>query len=147
MSKESNKVLVDINFLHKIADFIKVSTSEIVRLQKVAEQSLQKEAADNETKSRYKQSVMKVATALYDSDFDFVTGDFDHRQFVKLAMEDPSYLARKFEQVCNAADVSLIGKPARVAAVTKHAELNDPVYTRAFGVQNRNIRDIVDWED
>lgn len=145
MSKSQNKVLIDINFLQKIAEFTRIALSEVNRLKKeAAEAKFQKNAADQEQELKYRQAVKKVATALYNSDFDFVTGDFDQKDFIKRAMSDPSYLARKFEQVCNAADVSLIGKPARVAAVKNKQAEYDPVYARAFGL--RSASDFI-WEE
>lgn len=128
----NNQILLETKLLQKFAEFTRLAMSEIAQLRdKVGYYNI-KQANEDHSKQRYHQSLMKVANALYNSDLDFVTGDFDRNKFLKQAMEDPSYLARTLEKVCNAADVSLIGKPARVAA-TKKAAYYDPVYAKAFG--------------
>ncbi|NBQ68977.1 MAG: hypothetical protein EBU46_09160, partial [Nitrosomonadaceae bacterium] len=53
--------------------------------------------------------------------------------FLKKAKEDVSYLARTLEKVCNAADIALIGKPARVANKQQKEAEYDPVMAKAFG--------------
>jgi hypothetical protein len=56
-------------------------------------------------------------------------------------MEDPVFIVRTLEKVCEAADVAQIGKPARVAARPKEAEY-DPVMAAAFGYdQSKGIID------
>jgi hypothetical protein len=142
MSKDT--IEVDKILLQKIAEFTNIVLSEIKSLREQVNNNLQKEAGADLKKEKYQTAVQKVAKALYDSDLDFITGDFDQRKFIKLAIEDPSYMARMFEKVCNAADVSLIGKPARVATIKKKAEY-DPVYARAFG-QTADY-DSVFWEE
>lgn len=143
MSKET--IEIEKIFLQKFAEFTSLVVSELNSLRSQVQSHLQKEASVESQQTKYKQAVNKVASALYNSDLEFITGDFDHRKFIKLASEDPSYLARTFEKVCNAADVSLIGKPARVAAIKKQAAY-DPVYNRAFG--NKNLQDEVeDWDE
>lgn len=140
-----NNILIDKIFLQKIAQFTNIVLNELANLREQVNSNLQKEAGLDEQKEQYKVQVQKVAKALYDSDLDFVTGDFDQRKFVKKAVEDPSYMASMFEKVCNAADVSLIGKPARVASVKKKAEY-DPVYARAFGARADNDG-LIDWDE
>ena len=142
-----NKETIEIEkiFLQKFAEFTSLVVAELNHLRAQVNNNLQKEASTESNKAKYQQAVAKVATALYNSDLD-IAGDFDHRKFIKLANEDPTYLAKSFEKVCNAADVSLIGRPARVAAVKKQASF-DPVYAHAFG-NNQLIDDnILDWEE
>jgi len=143
-----NKETIEIEkvFLQKFAEFTSIAIAEINSLRAEVKSKMQKEAGEDSNKIRYQVALKKVANALYNSDLDFITGDFDHRRFIKLASEDPSYLARMFEKVCNAADVSLIGRPARVAATRKQASY-DPVYARAFGQQQLTDDGILDWED
>ena len=135
---------VDRGLLQKFAEFINLTVAELRSLRAQVNTHLQKEAND---KQQYRQAVSKVASALYNSDLDFITGDFDHQKFIKLASEDPTYLARTFEKVCNAADVSLIGRPARVAAIKKQGNYSDPVYAHAFGLKQQPDESIMDWED
>lgn len=144
MNKEI--IEVDRKFLQKFAEFTSLVVAELNSLRSQIASHMQKQASDDSSKLKYKQAVTKVATALYNADLDFVTGDFDHRKFIKLASEDPTYLAKTFEKVCNAADVSLIGKPARVAAIKKQASF-DPVYVHAFGFNQTNDNGILDWEE
>lgn len=144
MSKDT--IEIEKMFLQKFAEFTSLVVAEINSLRSQVSNQLQKEASVASKNANYKQAVTKVANALYNSDLEFVTGDFDHRKFIKLAMEDPTYLARTFEKVCNAADVSLIGKPARVAAIKKQAAY-DPVYAHAFGVRSSIDDSILDWEE
>lgn len=142
-----NKETIEIEkiFLQKFAEFTSLVVAELNHLRAQVNNNLQKEASTESNKAKYQQAVAKVATALYNSDLD-IAGDFDHRKFIKLANEDPTYLAKSFEKVCNAADVSLIGRPARVAAIKKQASF-DPVYAHAFG-NNQLIDDnIQDWEE
>lgn len=144
MSKET--IEIEKIFLQKFAEFTSLVVAELNHLRSQVANNLQKEAGIANGKVQYKAAVSKVAAALYNSDLEFVTGDFDHRKFIKLASEDPTYLARTFEKVCNAADVSLIGKPARVAAMKKQASY-DPVYASAFGNKNLIEDGVLDWED
>jgi len=144
MSKET--IEIERIFLQKFAEFTSLVVAEVNNLRAQVQGYMQKEASADSDKDQYKQAVSKVATALYDSDLEFVTGDFDHRKFIKKAGEDPTYLARTFEKVCKAADVSLIGKPARVAAIKKQGAF-DPVYARAFGLKQNLDSNIMDWED
>lgn len=141
----SKKIEVDKVLLQKFAEFIDIALSEIKGLRNQVSYHLTKQAEQNTTLERYQESVIKVSNALYNSDLDFVVGDFDRRKFIKRAMEDPSYLARTLEKVCNAADVTNIGKPARVA-VNKQAAMNDPVYARAFGL-SREVETLIDLDE
>lgn len=141
MSKDT--IEIEKMFLQKFAEFTSLVIAELNYLRS---QNLQKQASLNEGKASYKQAVVKVANALHNSDLDYVTGDFDYQKFIKKASEDPTFLARTFEKVCNAADVSVMGKPARVAAIRKQAEF-DPVYARAFGLRNYQTETFGELED
>jgi hypothetical protein len=139
-------IQVDRSFLQKFAEFTKLVLSELDNLREQISDNMQKEASLQEDQIRFEAALTKAANAMYNSDLDFITGDFDHRKFIKLAKNDPTYLARTLEKVCNAADVSLIGKPARVAAVRKKAEF-DPVYAQAFGYSNNMSDGVIDWDE
>ncbi len=143
MSKDI--IEIDKIFLQKIAEFTNIVLNELKELRAQVNNNLQKEAGVNEQREKYRLSVQKVAKALYNSDLDFITGDFDHRRFIKMATEDPSYMARMFEKVCNAADVSSLGKLSNVV-VNKQASINDPVYLRAFG-SRASAEEFLNWED
>jgi hypothetical protein len=140
-----SQILIDKELLVKFAEFTSAVMTELRDLRGKVEYHQTKVAQDCLETEQYQQAVIKVANALYDSDLDFVTGDFDRRKFIKKAMEDKTYLAKTLEKVCNAADVSLIGKPARVAANKKVAS-NDPVYARAFGYSSNNSDFIIDLD-
>lgn len=116
-------------FLQKVAQFATIVIKELRDLRQQVKAGMQKEAAEQEDQFRYEVALKKAAKVLYDTDF--ITDESERQKFLKLAAEDPSYVVGVLEKVCNAADVSLIGKPARVAANTKAA--HDPVYARAFG--------------
>lgn len=118
------------NFLQKVAQFTKLAISKVEEQEDDLQAYKKKEAADYITAMRLQESLKKAANALYESDF--LADEVERRQFIKQAMEDPSFLARTIEKVCNAADVALIGKPARVASKRKEAQY-DPVMARAFG--------------
>lgn len=141
MSK--NNIEIEKEFLLKFAEFTKLVVSELKGLREQNSFFMKKQASADSEQERYQASLIKVANALYNSDLEFVTGDFDRRKFIKRAMEDPSYLAKTLEKVCNAADVSLIGKPARVAAHNKVASYYDPVHARALGYDKGSNNDSV----
>ena len=125
---------MDINILHLTEQFVKLA---IDKTQSLEEQllNLRKKAA---AESLNEFALHKVADALYDTDF--LTDDYEKRTFLKKASEDPVYVVRFLEKVCNAADVASIGSPARVAAKPKEAEY-DPVMARAFGWRANSIVD------
>ncbi len=133
---------VDRLFLQKVAQFTSLMVAEVNNLKAQLNVQLTKKAQVDES---YSNAVNKAAVALYNADLDFLTGDVDHQKFKKRASEDPTYLARTLEKVCNAADVTLIGRPARVAAMKKQA-FHDPVYVRAFGFESEPNEQIGDWE-
>ncbi len=64
MSKE--KIEVDRNFLHKVAEFTSLVLAEVQSLRKQVQGHLQKEANSQSQKGTYKQSVTKAAKALFD---------------------------------------------------------------------------------
>ena len=111
--------------LAKIEDFVKVALDEISELSdKVAELENSKVSADKELDKALK----KAAEAMYSSDF--INDEEEKLTFMKKAKEDPKYLAKIVERVCQAADVAYMGKTATVKA-SNHTE--DPVLRRAFG--------------
>lgn len=113
--------------LIKIAEFTKAAINDIKKLSaKLAEyEEHEKSLAEN-----MEAALKRAADALYNSDFLF--DESEKRKFIKKASKDPSYLATVIEKVCKAADVSLIGIPARVATKRQGME-EDPVAIRAFG--------------
>ena len=116
--------------LQKMAEFISISLDSNREL---SNQILaQKKAAMVEelNREKYRVALHKAADALYDSDF--LTDETERKTFLRKAAEDPVYVVRTLEKVCEAADVAQIGKPARVAARPKEAEY-DPVMDAAFG--------------
>ena len=119
------------NFLSTVSQFVKLAIDNSDALEaKVLE--LKKQAAIKDLdKEKYRYAIEKAADTLYDTDF--FTSEEDKRTFLKKAAEDPIFVVRTLEKVCNAADVAQIGKPARVAARPKEAEEYDPVMAAAFG--------------
>ena len=126
-------------FLNQVASFIKVA----INLNEYQQDELfmmKKQAAIDEiNKEKFRAALHKTANALYNSDF--LTDEHEKRSFLKQAAEDPVYVVKFLEKVCEAADVAQIGKPARAAARPKEAEY-DPVIARAFGYASG--RDIID---
>ena len=126
-------------FLHNVANFVKIAV-DLNEQQQDELYAMKKQAAIEEiNKDKYRAALRKTAEALYNADF--LTDEQEKRNFLKEAAKDPVYVARYLEKVCEAADVALIGKPARVAARPKEAEY-DPVMARAFGYNQG--RDIID---
>jgi len=115
--------------LHKIEDFVKVALSEISELKQQVTTLKTKEASLAAKKdTELKDALKKAAEAMYSSDF--INDEEEKATFVKKAMEDPKYLAKVVERVCNAADVAYMGKSASVKT-SNHSD--DPVLRRAFG--------------
>ena len=129
---------IDNLVLQKMASFIKLAIDETDRLQDDVLELRKKEAADELSKERYLLALRKTADALYDTDF--LTDEHEKRAFLKKATEDPIYVVRFLEKVCEAADIAQIGKPARVAAKPKEAEY-DPVMAKAFGWRSNVVID------
>ena len=118
--------------LHKIEGFVKVALSEISELK---QQLSQLHTKENEKAASYdrelEQALKKAAEAMYSSDF--INDDEEKKAFVKKAKEDPMYLAKVVERVCNAADVAYMGKQATVKSSNQS---DDPVMRRAFGYEH-----------
>ncbi len=132
---------VDKLFLQKFAEFTKVVISELKQLRSQLSDQMSKEAQHDEQQENYYNSVVKIANALHQTDYDFII-DNDRKKFIKKASENPALLAEVFSKVCEASDVTLIGRPARVAAKSKIANY-DPVYARAFGLgYNGEVTDV-----
>lgn len=122
----------DLNlFLRKVAQFIKVATNELETRKDQLVEMKKTAAAEALRQEHYEYSLSKAAQALYDADF--ITDEVERKRFLRKAAEDPSYLSSVIVKVCNAADVALIGSPARVAVKQKQGEEFDPVKARAFG--------------
>ena len=126
------------NLLHKMAQFVKLAIDETEKLEDSVLELRKKEAAEELNKERYEYALRKAAEALYNTDF--LTDEHEKRAFLRKAAEDPVYVVKFLEKVCEAADVAPIGKPARVAAKPKEAEY-DPVMARAFGWKTDAIID------
>ena len=125
-------------FLQQVASFVKIAV-DLNEHQQDELLSMKKQAAVDELNhQKYRAALSKAADALYDTDF--LTDELEKRTFLKKAAEDPIYVVRFLEKVCEAADVAQIGRPARVAARHKEAEY-DPVMARAFGYAHRDIVD------
>jgi len=126
-------------FLLKVAEFTKLAVEELHDLEDRVSLLTKKEAqlkrAEANRVSKLEKVVKEAANALYDSDF--ITDDQERREFLKLAKEDPSYLAETLIKVCRAADVSLLGSPSKVT-VKRSMDERDPVMVRAFGFNGFN---------
>ena len=118
------------NFLTKVAEYVRLSIDSNLLLQEKLYQQQKEAAVKDLNKEKYLFAIQKAADALYDTDF--LTDEHEKRMFLRKAAEDPVYVVRTLEKVCEAADVAQIGKPARVAARPKEAEY-DPVMAAAFG--------------
>lgn len=127
------------SFLTKVAQYIKLSIDSNQLLQERLYQQQKQAAIKDSNKEKYQFALQKAADALYDSDF--LSNEAEKRSFLRKAAEDPVYVVRTLEKVCNAADVAQIGSPARVAARPKEAEF-DPVMAAAFGYDSS--RGIID---
>lgn len=118
--------------LNKIKDFVKIALSEISELQQQLDVFKNKEHEKVAAHDReFEQALKKAAEAMYSSDF--INDDEEKKSFIKKAKEDPSYLAKIVERVCNAADVAYMGKQATVKSST---QTEDPVMRRAFGYEH-----------
>ena len=124
--------------LHKIEEFVKVALDEIADLNAQVNVYKTKEAAEALKQDKELDGALKkAAEAMYNSDF--INDEDEKALFVKKAKEDAKYLARIVERVCNAADVSYMGKTASVKSSTQS---EDPVIRRAFGYDaNYNLLD------
>lgn len=124
-------------FLTQVSEFVKLAIdASTMQAQQLNDQlyELKKQAAVRELeREKFRVALVKAANTLYDTDF--LTGEEEKRTFLKKAAEDPLYVLRVLEKVCEAADVAQIGKPARIAAKPKEAEY-DPVMEAAFGYKS-----------
>lgn len=118
--------------LHKIERFVKIALSEIADLkaQLNAAQVIENEKAAACNRD-LEQALKKAAEAMYSSDF--INDEDEKNLFIKKAKEDPIYLAKIVERVCNAADVAYMGKQATVKSSNQS---DDPVMRRAFGYEH-----------
>ena len=133
-----NQLEFDNNLLQSMVRFIKLAIDQTEQLEDTVV-TLKKQAAVKELdQERYVLALRKVADALYDTDF--LTDDTEKRVFVKKASEDPTYVVRFLEKVCNAADVASMGKPAKVRLPPKEAAY-DPVMAKAFGWRPSSVLD------
>lgn len=141
MSKKT--IEVETFLLQKFAEFTKVVLSELNNLRTQLNTQMKKEATYDSSREEYINSVEKIAEVLHHSDYDFIIGK-SKKEFINKAASDPQFVAEAFEKVCEASGVSLIGRPARVAASRKVASY-DPVYAKAFGYNpGGNITDLED---
>ena len=132
------------NFLTQVSEFVKLAIdASALQAQQLNDQvfELKKQAAIRDLeREKYRVALVKAANVLYDTDF--LTGEEEKKTFLRKAAEDPLYVLRVLEKVCEAADVAQIGKPARIAAKPKEAEY-DPVMEAAFGYQSgRDLTDV-----
>lgn len=122
-------VKADFNLvIEKVAQFVDLATTQIHELRdEQRRHELSKTAEDR----RNRQLVEKTAQLLYEADF--IQDDSERRKFLKQAEADPlGVVTKALERVCKAAEVTLIGSPARLAAKPKMADY-DPVAAKAFG--------------
>ena len=115
--------------LSQVAAFIKVAVDTNEELEGTLLELRKKQAAEALDQDRYELALKKAADVLYDSDF--LTDEREKRTFIRKAAEDPSYVVRMLENVCQASDISQLGKVAKVSARPKEAAF-DPVMARAF---------------
>jgi hypothetical protein len=126
-------------FLQAASEFIKMALDINEDLKDKLMTKTKEAAVEELNKEKYRIALQKAADALYDSDF--LTDEHEKRTFLRKAAEDPIYVVRTLEKVCEAADVAQIGRPARISARPKEAEY-DPVMDAAFGINStRNIID------
>ena len=117
--------------LAKIEKFVKVALEEITDLQEQLNQQKVKQAAVDQEARELNKALKKAAEAMYNADF--INDEEEKSLFVKKAQEDPKYLAKIVERVCNASDVAYMGK---MASVKSSNSTDDPVMRRAFGYDN-----------
>ena len=121
------------DFLNLVESFVKLAIDNTQDLQEQI-YTQKKQATVNELdREKYRLALEKAADVMYDCDF--ISDENEKRNFLRKAAEDPIYLVRTLEKVCEAADVAQIGKPAKVASRNKEA-VNDPVYQAAFGIDS-----------
>ena len=116
----------DFLFLKKIGEFVNISKNERHDLHNRVSSLKVKEAQFKQKEAAFEASLYKIAKALYETDFLFDSGDIE--EFVKDASENPESLATMFKRVCDATDVSVMGKTASVAATKM---VDDPIMRKA----------------
>jgi hypothetical protein len=121
----------------KVAQYVEVVSDRLdVQAQTLA--GLQKEAHLREIREvAYRQALKKAAQVLYETDF--FSEEAERRKFLKEAAADPNVVVATLIKVCHAADVALIGTPARVALKNKQGEEFDPVKAKAFGLDPSSL--------
>ena len=125
--------------LPQVASFIKVAIERIHSLENELDGVYQiKAASEKVAETKTHQALLKAAKALESSDW--LVGDDEMNEFIKISKEDSTYPLRMLERVCKAADVSQIGNVARAAKISKQAEY-DPVMHRAFGTDRSTMLD------
>ncbi len=128
-------VIIEKNCLQNVSKFIKLAVDQVKQLETDLDLVTKREKVAQTLltykNKNFEKSLIKAAEALYNSDF--FSEEEEKNIFVKKAKEDPAYLSGVLCKVCEAADVSLIGQPARVAARSKKQGDYDPVEARAFG--------------
>ena len=126
--------------LQKTAEYIKLSIDRNRELEQELDLVKRvKTASEKVEHARFDKALVKAANALTASDW--LMGDEEAAEFIKISKEDPTYPLRMLEKVCKAAEVSQIGSTARVAAAPKQAEY-DPVHARAFGYHRSSLLDL-----
>ena len=129
---------LDHNILQLAEQFVKLAIDETERLEESVLELRKKAAAESLNQERYELALRKVAGVLYNTDF--LTDEYEKRAFLKRASEDPIYVVKFLEKVCEAADVSTIGSTSRIKTAPKEAAF-DPVFARAFGGYNNSLID------
>jgi len=114
--------------LHKIEEFVKVALEEISFLKQQVSAHSKEASTKSKQNKELELALKKAADAMYSSDF--INDEDEKALFVKKASEDPMYLAKIVERVCNASDVAYMGKSS---AVKSAGESDDPVIRKAFG--------------
>lgn len=125
----------------KVAEYVEVVQDHLHK-QAGELTALQDEAWRRESgELAYRQQLKKAAQVLYDTDF--FTEDLERKKFLKEAAADPMVVVATLIKVCHAADVALIGTPARVALKNKQGDEFDPVKARAFGLEYSGLGEAV----
>jgi hypothetical protein len=125
-------------FLNQVAQFIKIAIDKEAKLEEQILQQKKAALVEELNKEKYRIALNKVADVLYDSDY--LVSENERKQFIKKSNEDPVYVIRTLEKVCNSNDVSFLGKAARVSNKVRTAG-EDPVYDAAFGMVSGGIMD------
>lgn len=126
-------------FFNKLGSYIKIASHKVSQLdEKVSnlEDTIliyrKKQASDELKQIQAESSLQKAALALYNADH--ITDESEKRKFLKLAKENPAYLADILVKVCNASDVATLGKTARASSKSRSPNGEyDPVHAKAFG--------------